>query len=113
MLHDDGQFYGSLWYPKTVSTLSHNLQKLSIRYQGRYFETRISLSKTVSLGFQDKRASFKDWTFVLFFVKESRYLLLKRQNDMKIGLISASFPLSASPFSLSNSCLTDQTTQRE
>ena len=34
MLHDDGQFYGSTRYPKTVSTLSHNSQKLlvSTRY---------------------------------------------------------------------------------
>ena len=75
MLHgDDDQFYGSTQYPKHMSTLSHNSQKntcvctiqsakksWSTRYQGGYCETRLSSSKTVSLGFHDKKVNIKDW----------------------------------------------------
>ena len=32
----------------------------------------------------------------MYIVKESRYLLLNRQNDKKIGWVSTSFQLSAS-----------------
>ena len=65
MLHDDGQYYGYTRHPKPVSTLMHNSRKLLV--STRYTPEKshglhdikanilklISLSKTVSLGFQD------------------------------------------------------------
>ena len=58
--------------PKTIGLLVSEKEILndtprnkpwSTQYQGQYFETRISTSKTVSLSFQDSRVSFKDWAY--------------------------------------------------
>ena len=99
-------------YYSTIHALELTESPWSTQYQGQYFETRISSSKSVSLGFQDSRASFKDWAYrgggggggggsFWYLVKELRYLLLKRQNDKKTGRVSALFLLYASPSLLS------------
>ena len=63
---------------KHVSTLSRSSQKLLVStgytvekshdlhdIKVDIFKTRMSSSKTVSLGFQDKRVIFKDWVYGL------------------------------------------------
>ena len=79
--HDDCQFYGSTRYPKHMSTLSHNPQKLLVidytihhgkepcatRYPGRYFETSLSSSKTASLGL----VNFTDWAYCILNKSEN------------------------------------------
>ena len=52
------------WFQRRRSLRTHHgKDPWSTWYQGRYFETCISTSKTVSLSFQDSRVSFKDWAY--------------------------------------------------
>ena len=106
MLHD-GQFNGSTRYHKTVSTLSHNSQKLlvSTRYTTEnshdLHDIKVNILKLAIIiqdgfsGLSGLEGEFQELC-LWYIVKESLYLLLNRQNDKKIGLISASFSLSAS-----------------
>ena len=101
MLHD-GQFYGYTGYPKFVSTLSHNSLKLlvSTRYTTEnshgLHDIKVNILKLAYhhprrfsglLGLEGEFQGLGLW----YIVKESRFLLLNRQNDKKISWISASF----------------------
>ena len=112
MLQDDDQFYGSTRYPKTVSTLSHNSQKLLVSTRNTtenshgLHDIKVDIFKlayhhtkrfSVLSGLEGEFQGLGLW----YIVKESRYLLLYRQNDKKIAWISASFQFSASHLLLS------------
>ena len=119
MLHDDGQFYGSTRYPKTVSTLSHNPEQLrmSTRYTTEnshgLHDIKVDILKLTyhhprRFLWAFRTRGYVSRTGLMVYSKKSRYLLLNRQIDKKIGWISASFPLSASQSLLSVKILLDR-----
>ena len=104
MLHDDnGHFYGFTRYPKPVSTLSHNLQKLLVSTQYTLEKSHDLLNIQADIlklvyhhprrflwAFRTLKVNFKESAYGIS--KKLRYLLLKRQET---GPVSSSFPLSA------------------